>query len=56
MPVTVLIVDDSKLARIVAGKALAKSLGASSALNVVKATMDGLAQLRSREEIAALRQ
>ena len=35
---------------------LAKSLGASSALNVVKATMDGLAQLRSREEIAALRQ
>lgn len=35
---------------------LAKSLGASSALNVVKATMDGLMQLRSREEIAALRQ
>ena len=35
---------------------LAKSLGASSALNVVKATMDGLLQLRSREEIAALRQ
>ena len=35
---------------------LAKSLGASSALNVVKATMDGLMQLRSREEAAALRQ
>ena len=35
---------------------LAKSLGASSALNVVKATMDGLRQLRSREEAAALRQ
>ncbi|MGD9612886.1 MAG: 30S ribosomal protein S5 [Kiritimatiellia bacterium] len=35
---------------------LAKSLGASSALNVVKATMDGLLQLRSREEIVALRQ
>jgi small subunit ribosomal protein S5 len=35
---------------------LAKSLGASSALNVVKATMDGLMQLRSREESAALRQ
>jgi small subunit ribosomal protein S5 len=35
---------------------LAKSLGASSALNVVKATMDGLMQLRSREECAALRQ
>ena len=35
---------------------LAKSLGASSALNVVKATMDGLQQLRSREEAAALRQ
>lgn len=35
---------------------LAKSLGASSALNVVKATMDGLMQLRSREETAALRQ
>ena len=35
---------------------LAKSLGASSALNVVKATMDGLMQLRSREENAALRQ
>ena len=35
---------------------LAKSLGASSALNVVKATMDGLMQLRSREETEALRQ
>ncbi len=35
---------------------LAKSLGASSALNVVKATMNGLVQLRSREETAALRQ
>ena len=35
---------------------LAKSLGASSALNVVKATMNGLMQLRSREETAALRQ
>ena len=35
---------------------LCKSLGASSPLNVVKATMDGLMQLRSREEIAALRQ
>lgn len=35
---------------------LAKSLGAASALNVVKATMDGLMQLRSREETAALRQ
>ena len=35
---------------------LSKSLGASSPLNVVKATMDGLMQLRSREEIAALRQ
>jgi small subunit ribosomal protein S5 len=35
---------------------LAKSLGAGSALNVVKATMDGLLQLRSREETLALRQ
>ena len=35
---------------------LAKSLGSSSALNVVKATMDGLMQLRSREETVALRQ
>ncbi|MDR0993110.1 MAG: 30S ribosomal protein S5 [Verrucomicrobiota bacterium] len=35
---------------------LAKSLGATSALNVVKATMDGLMQLRSREEVNALRQ
>lgn len=33
---------------------LCKSLGSSSPLNVVKATMDGLMQLRSREEIAAL--
>ncbi len=35
---------------------LAKSLGAGGALNVVKATMDGLLQLRSREETLALRQ
>ncbi|OQC60687.1 MAG: 30S ribosomal protein S5 [Verrucomicrobia bacterium ADurb.Bin018] len=35
---------------------LAKSLGSGSALNVVKATMNGLQQLRSREETAALRQ
>ncbi len=35
---------------------LAKSLGATSALNVVKATMNGLMQLRSREETVALRQ
>ena len=35
---------------------LAKSLGSSTALNVVKATMDGLMQLRSREGCAALRQ
>jgi small subunit ribosomal protein S5 len=35
---------------------LAKSLGSATALNVVKATMDGLMQLRSREEAAALRQ
>ena len=35
---------------------LAKSLGSGSALNVVKATMNGLQQLRSREEAAALRQ
>ncbi|HOO20310.1 MAG: 30S ribosomal protein S5 [Kiritimatiellae bacterium] len=34
---------------------LAKSLGSASALNVVKATMDGLMQLRSREETEALR-
>ena len=35
---------------------LCKSLGSSSALNVVKATMDGLVQMRSREETEALRQ
>ena len=35
---------------------LAKSLGATSSLNVVKATMNGLMQLRSREETAALHQ
>ncbi len=35
---------------------LCKSLGATSALNVVKATMNGLMQLRSREETVALRQ
>ena len=34
---------------------LSKSLGARNAGNVVKATMAALAQLRSREEIAALR-
>ena len=34
---------------------LAKSLGARNACNVVKATMQGLEQLRSREEIQALR-
>lgn len=34
---------------------LAKSMGASNQLNVVKATVDGLAQLRSREEVDALR-
>ena len=35
---------------------LAKSLGSSNRLNVVKATMDALQQLRSREEIMASRQ
>lgn len=35
---------------------LCKSLGSSSALNMVKATMDGLIQMRSREETEALRQ
>ncbi|HOW98839.1 MAG TPA: 30S ribosomal protein S5 [Kiritimatiellia bacterium] len=35
---------------------LAKSLGATNALNVIKATVNGLQQLRSREEVAALRQ
>ncbi len=35
---------------------LAKSLGSATALNVVKATMDGLMQLRTREETEALRQ
>jgi small subunit ribosomal protein S5 len=34
---------------------LAKSMGASNQLNVVKATVDGLTQLRSREEVDALR-
>ncbi|NLB65451.1 MAG: 30S ribosomal protein S5 [Lentisphaerae bacterium] len=34
---------------------LCKSLGSATALNVVKATMDGLMQLRSREETQALR-
>ena len=34
---------------------LAKSLGTSNQLNVVKATMNALAQLQSREEVAALR-
>ena len=35
---------------------LAKSLGSSNRLNVVKATIDALKKLRSREEIAAARQ
>lgn len=35
---------------------LAKSLGSSNRLNVVKATMEALKQLRSREEITASRQ
>ena len=34
---------------------LAKSLGSSNPINVVKATMDALAQLRLREEILRLR-
>ena len=34
---------------------LAKSLGSSNPINVVKATMDGLAQLRTKEEILRLR-
>jgi len=34
---------------------LAKSLGSSNKLNVVKATMSALQMLRSREEIAAMR-
>jgi small subunit ribosomal protein S5 len=34
---------------------LAKSLGASNQLNVVKATVDALEQLRSREEVEATR-
>ena len=35
--------------------AVGKSLGSKNRLNVVKATLDALAQLRSAEEIAALR-
>jgi len=35
---------------------LAKSLGSGNRLNVVKATMEALRQLRSREEITASRQ
>ena len=35
---------------------LAKSLGSSNHLNVVRATINALDQLRSREEVAALRQ
>lgn len=35
---------------------LAKSLGATNPLNVIKATVNGLQQLRTREEAAALRQ
>ena len=34
---------------------LAKSLGSQNKVNVVRATMDALRQLRSREEIAAIR-
>ena len=34
---------------------LAKSLGASNSLNVVKATVNALGQLQSREEVEALR-
>ena len=34
---------------------LAKSLGSSNHLNVIKATMDAIKQLRSRDEINALR-
>ena len=34
---------------------LAKSLGSNNQLNVVKATMDAISQLRSYEEITALR-
>jgi len=34
---------------------LAKSLGSKNKLNVVKATFDALQQLRSREEVAAIR-
>lgn len=34
---------------------LAKSLGASNQLNVVKATVQGLGQLQSREEVEAIR-
>jgi small subunit ribosomal protein S5 len=34
---------------------LAKSLGSSNPINVVKATLDGLAQLRTKDEIAHLR-
>jgi small subunit ribosomal protein S5 len=35
---------------------LAKSLGSQNKLNVVRATVEALQQLRSREQIAALRQ
>ncbi len=35
--------------------AVGKSLGSKNRLNVVKATLDALAQLRSEEEIAAIR-
>ena len=34
---------------------LAKSLGSNNPLNVTKATMDAISQLRSREEVMALR-
>ena len=34
---------------------LAKSLGSSNVLNVIKATMEGLTQLRTPEDVAAMR-
>jgi small subunit ribosomal protein S5 len=35
--------------------AVGKSLGSKNRLNVVKATLDALSQLRSKEEIAEIR-